>query len=58
MRALSTSAGSDAAPVPLRAMAMAMDVQVDTFIVRLQSLPPLGEQVPLDGSATLDVVYL
>ena len=56
MRALSTSAGSDAAPVPLRAMAM--DVHVDTFIVRLQSLPPLGEQFPLDGSATLDVVYL
>lgn len=56
MRALSTSAGSDAAPMPLRAMAM--DVQVDTFIVRIQHLPPLREEFPLDGSATLDVVYL
>lgn len=56
MRSLSESAGSDAVPLPLKAMSM--DVRVETMIVRLQYLPSLGEEIPLDGSATLDVVYL
>ncbi|MCR4539250.1 DUF1120 domain-containing protein [Pseudomonas sp. 18.1.10] len=56
MRSVSERAGSDSAPLPLKAMSM--DVRVETMIVRLQFLPPLGEDIPLDGSATLDVVYL
>lgn len=56
MRTLSASLGSDAAPLPSRAMAM--DIQVQTTISRTQHLPPLDQEFPLDGSATLDVVYL
>lgn len=56
MRALSVNAGSDAAPLPLRVMTL--DVVVETMITRTQYLPPLGQEFPLDGSATLDIVYL
>lgn len=56
MRTLSASIGSGAAPLLLRVMAM--DIQVDTMITRIQFLPPVGQEFPLDGSATLDVVYL
>ena len=56
MRTLSASTGSEVAPMPMRVMTM--DIQVETVINRIQFLPSLNQEIPLDGSATLDVVYL
>lgn len=56
MRTLGTLTGGVATPLPLQVMTM--DIQVETTIVRIQHLPSLGQELPLDGSATLDVVYL
>lgn len=55
MRALSASTGGDAAPLPVTAMTL--DILVDTMIVRADAIG-LNQEVPLDGSATLEVVYL
>lgn len=37
---------------------MILDILVETMIVRMQYLPPVGQEFALDGSASLDVVYL
>lgn len=55
MRTLSASTGSDAAPLPMQVMTL--DILVETMIARRDSLPATQE-VPMDGSATLEVVYL
>jgi type 1 fimbria pilin len=55
MRALSASAGSDAAPLPVEAMTL--DILIETTMVPAY-LIPAGQEVPLDGSATLEVIYL
>lgn len=56
MRALGEITGSSAAPLPLQVMTM--DIEIEAMIVRIQFLPTVGEGLPLDGSATLEVVYL
>ena len=48
-------AGGDTVPQPLQTMTV--DVQVETFLLKKQDLP-FREEFPIDGSATLDVVYL
>lgn len=56
MRALGSIAGGNVAPLPLQVMIL--DILVETMIVRMQYLPPVGQEFALDGSASLDVVYL
>ncbi|ONH55214.1 Protein of unknown function [Pseudomonas cedrina] len=55
MRAFSAVIGSNAAPIPVQAMTT--DLLIQTTIVDKRELPT-GQEVPLDGSATLDIVYL
>lgn len=55
MRALSSSTGGDAAPLPVQVMTL--DILVETMIARADSIW-LSQEIPLDGSATLEVVYL
>ncbi|MDQ0650568.1 DUF1120 domain-containing protein [Pseudomonas cedrina] len=51
------NAGSDTSPAPMPVQNMTTDLVVQTTIVRKEQLPT-GQEVPLDGSATLDIVYL
>lgn len=55
MRAL--NAGSDVSPAPLPVVSLTTDLLVQTIILRKDQLPT-GQELPLDGSATLDIVYL
>ena len=55
MRAISSGVGGD--PSPMAVQNMTVDIQVETTIVRRQDLPA-REETPIDGSATLDIVYL
>lgn len=54
MRALGGS-GSDTAPLPVQSMTI--DIQVETMLAQKQDLPYQAE-FPIDGSATLEVIYL
>ncbi len=54
MRALT---GGGASPLPLPAQTMAVDIHVGTTILSRMQLPS-DQEIPLDGSATLDMVYL
>lgn len=55
MRSFNGAAGGD--PVPLSMVTMQVDVVVETTIADKRKLPA-DQEIPLDGSATLDVVYL
>lgn len=55
MRALRGDAGGDLAPKPMQAMIA--DVLLDASI-RSKRYLPADQEFPIDGSATLDVVYL
>lgn len=55
MRALNATPGGVAAPLPVQIMDA--DIIVKTHIIRRESIPT-GQEVPIDGSATLDIVYL
>ena len=55
MRSLSVAAGSGAAPLPMQVFNA--DLVVSTWILGSYLLP-ITEDTPMDGSATLDVVYL
>ncbi|HEC53920.1 MAG TPA: DUF1120 domain-containing protein [Gammaproteobacteria bacterium] len=55
MRSFKDSAGSGITPVPVQIMSA--DILVDTTI-NDKALLPVTQEIPIDGSATLDVVYL
>lgn len=55
MRAFNAGTGTHPAPLPVQAMTS--DLLIQTTILRKDQLPT-GQELQLDGSATLDVVYL
>lgn len=55
MRTVSSGAGGAPSPLPLQRMTV--DLLVETMMVQRQNLPP-REEFPIDGSATLEIVYL
>lgn len=55
MRSVKRASGSDIAPMPVQDMTT--DLVVETRIARSIDLPA-DQEIPIDGSATLDVVYL
>ena len=55
LRALGSGTGG--APSPLPVQKMTVDLLVETMMVQRQNLPH-SEEFPIDGSATLDIVYL
>lgn len=55
MRAFNGASEGSHAPLPIKSFKA--DLVISTGINNKQSLP-VGEEVPIDGSATLDVVYL
>lgn len=55
MRSFKNSSGGGIAPMPV--MDMQTDLMVATRIARSLDLPA-NQEIPIDGSATLDVVYL
>ncbi|WP_338479708.1 DUF1120 domain-containing protein [Pseudomonas trivialis] len=55
MRTLSAATGSAAMPLPMKVFSS--DLNISTWIFHANYLP-IAEEIPLDGNATLDVVYL
>ncbi|MGY2175524.1 DUF1120 domain-containing protein [Pseudomonas azotoformans] len=55
LRTVNGAGGTDPVPQPL--MSMKTDVVIATMIRSRRDLP-VSEEIPIDGSATLDVVYL
>ncbi|OPA97277.1 hypothetical protein BFW88_04565 [Pseudomonas fluorescens] len=49
--------GSTQQPVPLAVQILRADLLISTFITQKDNLPGT-EDIPIDGSATLDIVYL
>ncbi len=55
MRAFSAGTGPNPTPMPVQTMLT--DLLIQTTIIDKRELPT-GQEVPMDGSATLDIVYL
>ena len=55
LRSVATAASSTALPVPLQNLTV--DLYIETTIQPRRHLPT-GQEIPIDGSATLDIVYL
>ena len=55
MRSFKDSSGGAITPIPVQVMTT--DIVVDTTIIN-KTLLPVSQEIPIDGSATLDVVYL
>lgn len=53
----SVAAASGGAELPVPVQNMTVDIRVETTILALMQLP-VGQEIPIDGSATLDIVYL
>lgn len=55
LRSMATASGVAALPVPLQNMTV--DIHIETTILARVQLP-MNQEIPIDGSATLDIVYL
>lgn len=55
MRTFNSAGSLDATPLPMQTLET--DLLIETWIAAKRYLP-VGQEVPMDGSATLDIVYL